>query len=95
LATHLGDIRAALNWAFGPGGDLSLGVDLDELFELDLAEQSLVRRMPMNGRPGRQRLRQARTAGNRATACDLLGACDRGDLYGWPLRAGNGIWTKH
>jgi predicted ATPase/DNA-binding winged helix-turn-helix (wHTH) protein len=28
LATHLGDIRAALNWAFGPGGDLSLGVDL-------------------------------------------------------------------
>src|SRR5260370_36286981 len=28
LATHLGDIRAALNWAFGPGGDLSLGVEL-------------------------------------------------------------------
>src|SRR5260370_2835343 len=28
LATHLGDIRAALNWAFGPGGDLSLGGDL-------------------------------------------------------------------
>jgi len=28
LATQLGDIRAALNWAFGPGGDLSLGVDL-------------------------------------------------------------------
>jgi tetratricopeptide (TPR) repeat protein len=28
LATHLGDIRAALNWAFGPEGDLSLGVDL-------------------------------------------------------------------
>jgi predicted ATPase/DNA-binding winged helix-turn-helix (wHTH) protein len=28
LAMHLGDIRAALNWAFGPGGDLSLGVDL-------------------------------------------------------------------
>jgi predicted ATPase/DNA-binding winged helix-turn-helix (wHTH) protein len=28
LATHLDDIRAALNWAFGPDGDLSLGVDL-------------------------------------------------------------------
>ncbi|HWN77849.1 MAG TPA: tetratricopeptide repeat protein, partial [Bradyrhizobium sp.] len=28
LATHLDDIRAALNWAFGPEGDLSLGVDL-------------------------------------------------------------------
>ena len=28
LATHLGDIRAALNWAFGPGGDQSLAVDL-------------------------------------------------------------------
>src|SRR5260370_16965323 len=28
LATHLGDIRAALNWAFGPEGDLSLAVDL-------------------------------------------------------------------
>lgn len=28
LATHLGDIRAALKWAFGPSGDLSLAVDL-------------------------------------------------------------------
>jgi predicted ATPase len=28
LATHLGDIRAALHWAFGPEGDLSLAADL-------------------------------------------------------------------
>jgi len=28
LATHLGDIRAALNWAFGSDGDPSLAVDL-------------------------------------------------------------------
>jgi predicted ATPase len=28
LVTHLDDIRAALHWAFGPDGDLALGVDL-------------------------------------------------------------------
>jgi predicted ATPase/DNA-binding winged helix-turn-helix (wHTH) protein len=28
LAAHIDDIRAALHWAFGPGGDPSLGVDL-------------------------------------------------------------------
>jgi predicted ATPase/DNA-binding winged helix-turn-helix (wHTH) protein len=28
LVTHLDDIRAALHWAFGPDGDLAIGVDL-------------------------------------------------------------------
>jgi len=28
LVAHLDDIRGALHWAFGPDGDLAIGVDL-------------------------------------------------------------------